>query len=152
MKTKLAVLLLVLASFGYLAISLNRAFLFNSSQSPLGFLFSISILAVSGVSGYLIYREIKFGRQMQMVFKAAKAAELEVSVELPLAPSGKPNQLAADKRFEELMAELGPAGPTSWQEWLKVAVAYDDARDRKRARAAMRTCIGLYLNSENESN
>lgn len=150
MKTKLAVALLVLASFGYLAISLNRAVLFNSSQSPLGFLFSISILGVSGVSGYLIYREIKFGRQMQMVFKAAEVAELEVSVELPLAPSGKPDRLAADKRFEELMAELGEDGPSNWQEWLKVAVAYDDARDRKRARAAMRTCIKLYQQPANE--
>jgi hypothetical protein len=91
----------------------------------------------------LILRELQFGRQMQQVLAAAEAGGLSLAIELPLAPSGKPDRDAADAAFNELLESFG-GEPDTWQEWLQLALAYDAARDRKRARFAMRTAIAIY--------
>jgi Flp pilus assembly protein TadD len=36
------------------------------------------------------------------------------------------------------------ADPDSWARWFELAVAYDNAGDRKRARSAMRRAIALH--------
>lgn len=143
MKSKLAVGALVAASFGYLLIALDRAVRFQSEGNAVGLVFAGAILALVGISGFLILRELQFGRQMQQVLAAAEADGLSLAIELPLAPSGKPDRDAADAAFKELLESFG-GEPNTWQEWLQVALAYDAARDRKRARFAMRTSIAIY--------
>jgi Flp pilus assembly protein TadD len=55
-------------------------------------------------------------------------------------PSGRVDRAAADARFAERRAEV-EAAPDDWRRWYRLALAYDDAGDRRRARAAMRTAI-----------
>jgi Flp pilus assembly protein TadD len=58
-------------------------------------------------------------------------------------PSGRPERAAADALFETRREEV-EAAPEDWQAWFRLALAYDDARDRRRARAAMRRAIALH--------
>ncbi len=50
---------------------------------------------------------------------------------------------AADVRFVQRQREV-EADPDDWGAWFRLAVAYDDAGDRRRARSAMRTAIDQY--------
>lgn len=143
MRSRVAVGFLVAACAGYLWISLSRALEFAAAGSLVGAAFALAIAALVLVSVILIIREIGFGRQM-----AAMAAVLEAEAgllpdDLPRAPSGRIEQAAADARFHEVEAELAIA-PDSWRSWYRVAVAYDDARDRRRARSAMRRAAELF--------
>ena len=65
------------------------------------------------------------------------------STSQPRTASGRIERDAADARFEVYEAEVG-AHPEDWRCWYRLAMGYDDARDRKRARSAMRHAISLY--------
>ncbi len=142
MKTRIAVGLLSIAIVGYLAIAVDRSIRFFESGSVAGQLIAVAILMVSAVGIYLLYRELVFGLQVQKLLARAAAEGISLGANLPLAPSGKPDRNAADAEFARLQSEM-PLGPQTWQDWLRISVAYDDARDSRRARAAMRTAIKL---------
>ena len=57
--------------------------------------------------------------------------------------SGRVDRGAADEAFAARQAEV-EAEPESWQAWYRLALAYDDAGDRARARSAVRRAISLY--------
>jgi Flp pilus assembly protein TadD len=59
---------------------------------------------------------------------------------LPRTAGGRVDRAAADARFEMRRVEV-EAEPDDWRRWYRLALAYDDAGDRKRARSAMRTAI-----------
>jgi hypothetical protein len=61
-----------------------------------------------------------------------------------LTPSGRPTKADADAAFEVFAEEVRDA-PNDWRAWFRLAIAYEDARDRKRARAAMRRASALFV-------
>ncbi len=63
--------------------------------------------------------------------------------DLPRTPSGRIEKDAADERFATYEQQVQEA-PDDWRAWYRLAIGYDDARDRKRARAAMRRAIALH--------
>lgn len=143
MKARLATIALTVACAVYLMVSVQRVFGFLDSGSLLGAGFAIAITSVVAISAGLIIREIRFGFSMNRMAKvlAAEAALLEDS--LPKTADGRTVRDAADARFEEIKKEVDEH-PDSWRAWFRLATAYDDARDRKRARAAMRTAENLF--------
>ena len=62
--------------------------------------------------------------------------------DLPRRPSGRVEREAADARFAVRQREV-EASP-NWGAWFRLAAGYDDAGDRRRARAAMRMAIEKY--------
>jgi Flp pilus assembly protein TadD len=62
----------------------------------------------------------------------------------PRLPSGRVDRNAADARFDLRRVEV-EADPADWRGWYRLALAYDDAGDRRRARAAMRHAIDLFV-------
>jgi Flp pilus assembly protein TadD len=60
-----------------------------------------------------------------------------------LSASGRPTKADADAAFAGF-AEQVEEHPDNWRAWFRLAIAYDDARDRKRARAAMRQAAALF--------
>jgi Flp pilus assembly protein TadD len=64
-------------------------------------------------------------------------------VVLPTRPSGRPEREAADALFEQRRLET-EAAPEDWQAWYRLGLAYGDAGDRRRARAALRHAIALH--------
>ena len=88
-------------------------------------------------------REWRFGRATQQLGEELAARGALPVDDLPRRPSGRPDRAAADARFAEVRTRV-EADPDSWERWFELAVAYDAAGDRKRARAAMRRAIALH--------
>ena len=145
MKSKIAVATITAASTGYLAIGFLRALQLRETQSVTGYLFAISVLAVVAISTLLIIREILFGVHISQMATVLEAEQLLLADDLPHTPSGQTDKTAADERFNQIALEAHQ-NPDSWRAWYRVALAYDESRDRKRARSAMRNAEKLFKN------
>jgi Flp pilus assembly protein TadD len=91
----------------------------------------------------MLYRELRFGWAMQAMGRQLAAEGGLIRDDLPKTPSGRTQVEAADERFAVLVAEA-EHDPDNWRVWFRLALGYDESRDRKRARSAMRTAVGLY--------
>ena len=143
MKVRIAVAAITIAAFSYVAISVLRVQQFLQTSSPIGIVIALSIIVVITVTGLLIAREIRFGFSMSQMAHVLEAEQGLLLDELPKTPAGRVERDAADLQFEVVKKELESA-PESWRAWYRVAIAYDDSRDRTRARAAMRTAEKLF--------
>jgi hypothetical protein len=106
-------------------------------------LLGLALLALPLVGLWAVLREWRFGRATQ-----AMAAELDARGQLPVddlprSPGGRVDRAAADAEFERFRREVD-AEPGSWAAWFRLALGYDAAGDRRRARAAMRHAAELH--------
>lgn len=105
-------------------------------------LLGLSVLAIVAIGGWLLVREVFFGVQTQRLgARLREEGGLPID-DLPRTPSGRIELAAAQQRFTEAQAQA-EKDPDDWRMWYRLAVAYDDARDRRQARAAMRRAIRL---------
>ena len=86
---------------------------------------------------WVVVAEMRFGLATE---RLAHRMEPDDEPPLPRTPAGRVDRAAADERFALRRAEV-EAAPDDWQGWYRLAEAYDEAGDRRRARAAMRTAI-----------
>jgi hypothetical protein len=135
--------LLVAALGVYLVLAGHRGVLLLGSGDPVAVLLGAGVLLLPVVGGYAAWREVRFGFATQRLARELDAAGRWPVEELPAAPSGRPDRAAADALFAVRREEV-EAAPQDWQAWFRLALAYDDARDRRRARAAMRRAIALH--------
>lgn len=127
----------------YLLFAAWRAWLLITAGDPVTIVMGIAVIVIPLVGAWLLWRELAFGLGMQRMGRAL-AAEGGLPVDdLPRTPSGRPVREAADARFVLRQAEV-EAAPQDWRAWYRLGIAYDEARDRKRARAAMRTALALF--------
>lgn len=143
MTERRVALVLVGATAVYLVFALWRAWLFIASADPVAIVLGIAVVVIPLIGVWLLWRELRFGFGMQrMGRQLASEGGLPVD-DLPKTASGRPVRDAADARFVERKAEV-EAAPQDWRTWYRLSLAYDDARDRKAARQAMRTALGLF--------
>lgn len=147
MKSKVAVVAISVACFSYLVIASLRASQFSETNSGMALFLALAIVAVVAISALLIAREILFGLHISQMSTVLEAENLLLPDDLPRTASGQTEKEAADNRFE-LIAKEVEANPDSWQSWFRIAVAYDESRDRKRARECMRKAERLFLKSK----
>ncbi|MEY4322955.1 MAG: hypothetical protein RL410_736 [Actinomycetota bacterium] len=143
MKSRIAAIVMSLACFGYLAISAQRVVELIRVGNWIGVGLAGSSAVVIVISAGLIFREIQFGRsmsQMASILESEKALTVDT---LARTIDGRIEKSAADSQFESLKVQVEQE-PESWRAWFRLAIAYDDARDRKRARAAMRSAEKLF--------
>lgn len=137
MKAKAAVAAAVAAALGYVSLSLHRAWLVGADD-PVSAFFLLSIATVALISVVLVVRELRFG------FATARLARAAAPLpELPQLPGGRYEEAAALAEYE-VARLLVDSSPDDWQAWFRVAHAYNAARDRKQARAAMRQAVRLF--------
>ena len=128
----------------YFVFALDRARLLVQENNAILTLFAIAIVTVPGLGLYLIAREIRFGFTMQeMGRELARAGQLPTD-DLPKEDSGRSVLAAADARFESIAASHDP---DDWVKCYLLALAYDESRDRKAARASMREAARLFRNA-----
>ncbi len=132
-----AVLVVYLVLVGY------RGVLLVGSGDPLEVVLGVGVLLLPVVGAYAVWHEVRFGFATQRLARELDAAGRWPQEQLPTMPSGRPDRAAADALFEVRREEV-EAAPEDWQAWFRLALAYDDARDRRRARAAMRRAIALH--------
>lgn len=136
-----AVLLAVLAF--YLLLVGQRGVLLVQSGRPVAVALGLAVLVLPVVGGYVVWREVQFGFATQRLARELCRSGGWPQDALPAAPSGRPQREAADAVFAVRRQEV-EAAPEDWRAWFRLGLAYEDARDRRRARAAMRRAIALH--------
>ena len=127
----------------YAVFMAGRAWTFISDGRPAAVLLGLSLLVLPLLAAWLVWREIRFGAAVQHLAEhLARTGGLPAD-DLPKRPSGRVVRQAADDRFDVRREEVGLA-PQDPGAWYRLAVAYDDAGDRRRARRAMRQAVALY--------
>jgi hypothetical protein len=144
MTAKRVVALLLLALAAYFALIGYRGVLLLGDGGPTLKILGVAVLVLPLVGIWVVVAELRFGaateRLAHALAESAPGAAPDADGPLPRRPSGRVDRAAADARFAVRRAEV-EADPADWRRWYRLAEAYDDAGDRRRARAAMRTAI-----------
>jgi tetratricopeptide (TPR) repeat protein len=137
------VVLLIAALAAYFAlIGYRGVYLLGQHAASLKVL-GVAVLVLPLVGVWVVAAEIRFGFATQRLAGRLDAEGIEVDEpDLARHPSGRVDRSAADAYFEQRRL-LVEADPENWRGWYQLAVAYDLAGDRKRAREAMRKAIEL---------
>ena len=143
MRTKATIALLVVILVFYAILIGAKGVAFVASGEPVAVVLGIGVLVLPVLGLALVWREITFGRRSAELAAALEAEGGLPLDDLPRRPSGRVERTAADEAFGARQAEV-EAEPQSWQAWYRLALAYDDAGDRTRARSAVRRAIELY--------
>ena len=143
MRTKAVVAVLVVVLVFYALMLGAKGLAFLGSGEPVAMALGVGVLVIPVIGLVLVWREVGFGRRSAEL-AAVLDAEGGLPVDdLPRRPSGRVERDAADAAFAERQAEV-EADPDEWRAWYRLALAYDDAGDRSRARSATRRAIELY--------
>ena len=142
MKPKVLAGLLTVAVVGYFLLMARQAFVFIGEGGVL-VLLGLAILALPVLGVYVVVREWQFGVKVQRLAEHLDRQGQLPQDDLPKRPSGRPDREAADDRFAERAEEVHRT-PDDPGAWFRLAVAYDDAGDRKRGRSTMRKAVELF--------
>lgn len=125
----------------YLVLAGDRAARLIGSGEPIGIASGAALLVFFLVGAWALARELVFGSQLHRAVRELDARG-GMPQPLPATPSGRADREAAERAFPVAKADV-EANPESWQSWLRLSMAYDAARDRKRARMASRKALEL---------
>jgi hypothetical protein len=140
-KSTIAIVVLVLVFYAGLIGFKGVALL--AGGSVVGKVLGLALLLTPLLGLALVWREIEFGRRTAVLARTlAEEGGLPVD-DLPRRPSGRVDRAAADAHFAA-MRESTEAAPEDWRAWFRLALAYDAAGDRTRARAADRRAADLH--------
>jgi hypothetical protein len=143
MGAKTAVgLLLTILGFYVLLVTVKGVDLIRTG-GVVPVLLGLALIASAGLAAGLCWREVQFGRRTAVLGQALSDEGGLPEDNLPRRPSGRVDRDAADAVFAECKAET-EADPDDWRAWYRLALAYDSAGDRTRARQAARHALTLY--------
>lgn len=143
MRTKAVIALMVVILVFYAVLIGAKGLAFIRSGDPVAVVLGIGVLVLPVLGLALVWRELVFGRRSAELASALEAEGGLPLDDLPRLPSGRRDRAAADEAFTARQTEV-EAHPDSWQAWYRLALAYDDAGDRSRARSSVRRAIALY--------
>jgi hypothetical protein len=142
MRTKVTVGVAAVVLLAYAGILGLKGVALLRSGSAVGVLLGLAVLVVPILGVLLVVREIGFGRRCAALADVLAAEGGLPEDDLPRRPSGRVDRAAADEQFAAMRTAV-EADPQSWRAWFRLALAYDAAGDRTRARAAARHAIAL---------
>lgn len=129
---------LVVVVFIYIAIALWRGIVLIQDGRIDVLLLGAAAMGIPLVGAWAVIREVRFGFAVQQM---GRACDPELLIDdLPRTEGGRIDRAAADAQFI-VRRDLALAEPDNWQRWYAVAVAYDAAGDRTRARRTMRQAL-----------
>ena len=142
MRSRLVVgvLLFVVAFYALALLGMGAAFM---AAGGLGIIMGLGLYAVLVASVWAVVREVRFGVQSM---RLARTLTEEDGVPLDTVARdelGRPDPLAAELEWQRRKGIVDNA-PDDWRAWFMLGIAYDNARDRKQGRAAVREAIRLY--------
>ena len=143
MNAKRTALLLAVVFVAYAVLLGWRGVLLIGTGDPVAVVLGIAVLVIPLLGAYLVWRELQFGHQTEVLARELEATGGLPVDDLPRRPSGRIDRAAADEAFGKYKAEA-EAAPDDWRVWFRLSTAYDAAGDRKRARATMRAAISQH--------
>lgn len=143
MRARATATVLAAVLVGYLALVGWRGVLLIRDGSAAGVALGLAVLVLPVLAAWLLWRELHFGADTQRLGRQLADEGGLPSDDLPRRPSGRAERGAAHAAFAVRQAEM-EAAPEDWRAWFRLAIAYDDAGDRSRARDAMRRAIALH--------
>jgi len=138
----LVVVLVLVAALAvyFLLIGYRGIYLLGQDRWTLRLL-GVATLVLPLVGVWVVAAELRFGLASQRLAERLAAEGLNAEPpELPRLPSGRPDRSAADALFAEQRAVV-EQHPDDWRGWFRLALVYDLAGDRRRARESLRTAI-----------
>lgn len=144
------VLLIVVLGIYMLLVGWRGLVLVNdglANGDAVGVLLGLSVLVFPIVGGWLVWREVQFGRQSQALAEhLAGRGALPVD-DLPRRPSGRVEREAAQQAFDASYAAAQERGDDP-AAWYALALSYNDLGDRRQARASMREAIRVWRSGD----
>lgn len=134
-KRMVAVLIAALVLY-FVIIGYRGIYLLHQHALTLKVL-GVAVLVLPLIGVYVVVAEMRFGFATERL--AQRMPETD-HAPLPRTAGGRIDRAAADARFDERRREV-EADPQDWRRWYRLALAYDEAGDRRRARGAMRAAI-----------
>ena len=142
MNARRVVGLLLVALLGYiLLIGYRGVFLLRQPSITLRAL-GAAVLVLPLIGLWVVVAELRFGRATERLARRLDDEGVPPEPDVERLPSGRVDRDAADALFERTRVMV-QAAPDDWRGWHRLALSYDLAGDRRRARAAMRTAIDL---------
>ena len=121
----------------------QRGVLLILDGRPAFVLLGVGVLFLPLLGIWIVVKELSFGRSTERLGAELAAQGALPADDLPRRPSGRVDRAGADAAFGGYQREV-EAAPESWAAWFRLALAYDAAGDRVRARRAMRRAIALH--------
>lgn len=134
-----AVVMAVLLAI-YLVFAVQYAFVLIGVGEPVAVGLGIALLVLPLLGAALITAEIVFGVRAERLARRLEAEGGMPAERLPVTPSGRVDRDAAEEAFPRYRDAV-EAAPGDWRAWFRLALAYDAAGDRGRARWATRQAI-----------
>jgi tetratricopeptide (TPR) repeat protein len=142
MRARSTALILVAVLCFYLLLAVQRGVWLIATGKPVLALFGIGVLMLPVVGAWFVVVEVRIGNASGRLGAQLEDEGLWPTDELPRRPSGRVDLAAADEIFQKRKAEV-EASPEDWRGWYRLSLAYNDAKDRARARRALRQAIAL---------
>lgn len=139
-RAKAIIVFLVIALLFYLALIGYRAFDLFGEGGFTNITLGVAVLVIPLIGVWVVIAELRFGVATEILADQLEAEGAEPEPELPTTPSGRIQREAADALFTVRKGAV-EADAGNWRAWYRLALAYDYAGDRRRAREAMRTAI-----------
>ncbi|AYF96825.1 hypothetical protein [Protaetiibacter intestinalis] len=126
----------------YLVFAVYYAIVLFGTGDPFAIAIGVALLVLPVLGGGFIAAELVFGIRAERLARRLEAEGALPEEQLPLTPSGRVDRAAADEVFPRYAADA-EVHPDDWRAWFRLALAYDAAGDRRRARWATRRAIRL---------
>ena len=143
MRPRLVAWTIAAALVAYLAFAAWRAAILIADGEAVPTMLGVAVLVLPLLGAWVLWRELSFGFATQRLGRELGAQGGLPADDLPRTAGGRIEPAAADARFLVYAGQV-ESDPADWRAWYRLAIGYDDSRDRKRARAAMRTAIRLH--------
>jgi len=124
----------------YVVLLGQQGYLFLMQDDPTGKVMGFFILVLPAFGIWGIFRELKFGLNIEKLGKTLEDEKGWPSFEFSIRPSGRAVKSEALLEFEKFRV-AAEADPDNWRKWFALGLIYDACGDRKRARMAMRKAI-----------
>ena len=124
----------------YLGVVLSYAVRLIGDALPIAQAIGWALVVLPLLGAWALAAELRFGFASERLARRLEAEGGLPDDVVPVRASGRVERDAADAAFSR-HAEAVQEHPESWAHWIRLALAYDAARDRRRARWALREAI-----------
>jgi hypothetical protein len=142
MKIRIAVALMAALLVLYLVFALRYGLILIGLGQPVAIGLGVALFVLPLLAIWALVAELLFAVRAERLGVRLGVEGGLPTEELPLLPSGRIDRTAAAEVFPTYRAAT-EAAPEDWRTWYRLALAYDAAGDRRRARWATRQAIRL---------